>query len=247
MAEDITTEEKINIRYSETDFDRSLKPSALLNFLQDVASDNAERLGFGFSEIYPKDLMWVLLKYRIEFSKYPIDLMQLTIRTKPRGYQRLFAYRSFELFNNQQIIGRAFSMWSLVNFKTMGLSSVEQTFAGNPYMKKFEKQEDDLVFGKIPALERIDFSKEFEVRYNDIDVNRHANNGNYIIWALEPLSYDFKAMHKLKCIDMVFKKEIKYGEKLVSLVQMIDDKTSVHYLKHAGTEEDLCQLCCVWG
>ena len=44
-----------------------------INFFQDIASDNAENYGFGYSYIYPKNLMWVLLKYRIEFETYPIE------------------------------------------------------------------------------------------------------------------------------------------------------------------------------
>ena len=44
-------EETVKIRYSEMDCDLVLKPSALLQFLQDLASDNAELLGFGYSYI----------------------------------------------------------------------------------------------------------------------------------------------------------------------------------------------------
>ena len=46
---DKISEEKISVRYSDIDFDKSLKPFSLLNFFQDIASDNAERLGFGYS------------------------------------------------------------------------------------------------------------------------------------------------------------------------------------------------------
>ena len=67
LSSNIISEEKIQVRYSDIDFDKSLKPFSLLNFFQDIASDNAERLGFGYSKIYPQNLMWVLLKYRIEF------------------------------------------------------------------------------------------------------------------------------------------------------------------------------------
>ena len=44
-------EENVKIRYSEMDYDLVLKPSALLQFMHDLASDNAEKLGFGYSYI----------------------------------------------------------------------------------------------------------------------------------------------------------------------------------------------------
>ena len=120
----IITEENVNVRYSDIDFDKSLKPFSLLNFFQDIASDNAENLGFGYSAIYPQGLMWVLLKYRIEFNKYPVNIQELSLKTEPRGYNRLFAYRNFVLSEGQEILARASSMWSLVEFKTMKLVNI---------------------------------------------------------------------------------------------------------------------------
>ena len=241
------SEEIINIRYSDIESDKTLKPFSLLNFFQDIASDNAERLGFGYSYIYPQNLMWVLLKYRIEFEEYPTDVQNLILKTEPRGCHKLFAYRNFELLSgDRKLLARASSTWSLVDFKTMNIVNVENVIATNPYMSKFEQGEKDLKYQKIPAQTSVDYTKEFEVRYNDIDVNRHANNGNYIVWALEPIPYDYRITHKLKTIDMVFKKEIKYGEKLVSLVQ-IDGNQTISVLKHAQTQEDLCLVCCNWS
>ena len=239
-------EEEIHIRYSDIDFNKSLKPFSLLNFFQDIASDSAEKLGFGYSYIYPKNLIWVLLKYRIEFNEYPTDIGNLTLRTEPRGYNKLFAYRNFELLNNKKVIAKASSMWSLVDFVNKSLVNVESVVNNNPYMIKLIPNESDLKYDKIPALSLIDFQKEFEVRYNDIDVNMHANNGNYIVWALEPLSHEFRTTHKLKNIDMVFKKEAKYGEKLISNIQMLNENTTIHSLKHSETQEDLCILKCEW-
>ena len=238
---------EVFVRYSEMDFDKSVKPYSLLNYFQDIASDNAEEWGFGYSYINPKNLMWVLLKYRIEFEEYPVNLYNLIIKTQPRGYNKLFAYRDFELYDtNEKLLGRAISTWSLVDFKNMSMANIASSLE-NPHMVKFEPQDDDLHFEKIPAVEKIDIQKEFEVRYNDIDVNHHANNGNYIIWALEPLSIEFKTNNKLKTIDMFYKKEAKYGEKLISNVQFINNSTTVHAIKNKETGEDLCLLQCKWN
>ena len=55
MITSAISEEKINLRYSDLDFNQNLKPFSLLNFFQDIASDNAEMLGFGYSYIHPKN------------------------------------------------------------------------------------------------------------------------------------------------------------------------------------------------
>ena len=91
----------------------------------------------------------------------------------------------------------------------------------------------------------VNLEKEFEIRYNDLDVNGHANNGNYIVWALEPLSFGFKNNHRIKTLDMIYKKEAKYGEKIISQVEIKEDATTVHRLQNIEGE-DLFLLECVW-
>lgn len=112
-------------------------------------------------------------------------------------------------------------------------------------MPPFVKREDDLTFEKIKPLERVDAEKIFEIRFDDIDVNNHVNNANYIIWAFELLDFNFRSTKKLKTLDMVFKKEIKYGEKVLSQVEVQNDKTT-HILKNAETGEDLCLISALW-
>ena len=235
----------ITVKYSETDQNLAMKPYALLNFLQDIASDNAENWGFGYSFIYPKNYAWFLLKYRMEFDEYPFDVQDLHLTTEPRGYNKLFAYREFELRNNEKRMGRMFSMWSLVDIDNRSMVPISNIICDNPHMTPYEKREDDLIFQKITNMTEPELEKEFEVRYNDLDVNGHANNGNYIVWAFEPLSFDFKNNHKIKTIDMVFKKEAKFGEELFSQIRFKDERTTIHRLKNKN-DEDLCLIECVW-
>lgn len=238
-------EEKINIKYSETDQNLAMKPFALLNFLQDIASKNAEDWGFGYSYIQEHNYAWFLIKYRMEFEEYPFDIQELTLKTEPRGYNKLFAFRDFELFSDNKLLGRMHSMWSIVDINSRSIVPVPVAIPQNPYMKIFEKREDDLSFAKISAISNPTLEKTFEVRYNDLDVNGHANNGNYIVWAFEPLSFDFKNSHRIKTLDMIYKKEAKFGEKLVSQVEFKDNFTTLHRLQNTEGE-DLFLLECNW-
>ena len=131
--------------------------------------------------------------------------------------------------------------------KNKSLAPIEKVLQ-NPFMPPFEKQEDDLKYGKIKIpVTSPDIQKIFEVRYNDIDVNLHANNGNYIIWAFEPLSFDFKIKHAIKTVEKKKKKEIKFSEELQSLVYLTSETSTVHVLKNTKTGEDICLLSCEWS
>jgi len=239
-------EKTLEVKYSDMEHDLTLKPYALLNFLQDLASENAEMMGFGYSSMYHRNLGWFLIKYRMEFYDYPIGCYKIRLKTQSRGYNRLFAYRDFEIYDGEKLLGRVASMWSVVDLNTKTLIPIAQAFAENSAMPLFSKKEDDLAFGKIEALKNSDYHGDFKVRYNDLDVNGHTNNGNYIIWALEPLSYGFRKQHKLEVLDIVFKKEIKYGERLVSMLQFTDKHQTTHVLKNKQTEEDVCLMNCQW-
>lgn len=238
-------EERIKVKYSEMDYKLALKPSSLLNFLQDFASENAESLGFGYSYITEKNLGWFLLKYHMEFTDYPAGVYDLTLKTEPRGCSKLFAYRDFWLYTGEKFLGKAASVWSLVDMNTKSLANVQNAL-NNEHMPLFEKKDDDLEFKKIKPLSKIDISKTFEVRYEDIDVNSHANNGNYIIWALEPLDFEFRSTHKLKTLDIQFKKEAKFGTIILSQIEFSGNEKTSHVIKNSDTNEDLCLLEIIW-
>ena len=239
-------EEKITVKYSEIDQNLAMKPFALLNFLQDIASKNAEDWGFGYSYIHPRNYAWFLIKYRMEFEEYPFDIQDLVLKTEPRGYNKLFAYRDFELYSGEKLLGRMHSMWSIVNIDSRSIVPISTAIPDNPHMVQLQKREDDLAFAKISQITTPTLEKEFEVRYNDLDVNGHANNGNYIVWAFEPLSFEFKNTHRIKTLDMIYKKEARFGEKLVSQIEFKNDNTTIHRLQNTDGE-DLFLLECEWA
>jgi len=181
----------------------------------------------------------------MEFVDYPENVFNLTIKTEPRGYNKLFAFRNFEIKHSNNLIARVSSAWGLIDLETKSMVNVQNILEGNPNISPFKKEENDLDYQKIKKLDRVDFKKEFSVRYDELDVNGHVNNANYIAFALEPLDFEFRKNHKLKTLDMLFKKELKYGQNIVSEVQIEDNKT-IHIVKNALTNDELCAIQAEW-
>lgn len=233
------------IKYHEMDFNKGLKPSALMNFLQDMATENAEILGFGPSFVFPRNYAWFLIKYRMEFDQYPQDLGELVIKTEARGISKIIASRDFEIWTtDNKKLGRVASNWMMVDLETKRPLPLSKIL---PFVKPFEKRETDLSFEKPPELSRVDFEKTFKVRFDDIDVNQHVNNANYIVWALETLPWEFRASNNLKTLDIVYKKEISFGHSVISQTELdLENKISTHVLKNASTGDELCFLNIDW-
>lgn len=236
---------KYPIAYYDMDLKEVLKPSALMNFLQDTATINAEMHGFGYSFTYPKNYGWFLIKYRMEFDDYPEKLDDVIIKTEPRGIAKILAFRDFEIWtpDDKKRLGRVASNWMMIDFSNKSILPIGKM----NLMGDVEKRETDLQFEKITPPETITHEKEFEIRYDDIDVNQHVNNANYIVWAFETLPYEFKTEHKIKTLDIVYKKEIQFGHKIISQAQLDESsKSSTHILKNATTKEDLCLIKVNW-
>ena len=136
-------QKEYEIKYYEQNVKGSLKESALLNFMQDIATLSAESLGFGPSFVFANNFAWVVLKYHIELYDEIKNTNTLIIKTEPRGTSRLYAYRDFEFFvNNVQPVGKAVSTWALIDMNTRKLLPAEQILAD--YMPHYEKRDSEL-------------------------------------------------------------------------------------------------------
>ncbi len=243
---DYTLEKEYAITYYEQNVKGDLKESALLNFLQDIATISAEKLGFGPSYIFPHNYAWVVLKYHIELYKELKNLEKLIIKTESRGTTKLYAFRDFELYSaDRTLLGRIVSAWVLIDIDSRKIQPMQTAL---DFVKSFEKRESDLDFSKIEQLSNIDCAKEFAVRFDDIDVNRHVNNSNYIIWALETLNPDFRFEYSPDSIDIKYKKELKLGDIVVSKAQITesDNIVTLHDITSKLTGDEIASLKILW-
>lgn len=231
------------IKYYEQNVKGDLKESSLLNFLQDAATLSAESLGFGPTFVFSNNYAWVVLKYHIELTEPLRNFSHITLKTEPRGASKLYAFRDFEIYSPEnRLMGRVCSTWALIDMETRRMLPMQKTL---PFLFPYEKKEDDLEYGKVEAFEAPDTVKEFEVRFDDIDVNHHANNCNYIIWALETLPIDFRQQNSVKTIDIKYRKETGLNCKVLSEFK-IENNISTHFIKDSKSDEELCSLRIEW-
>ena len=239
----IKTRKRYNLQYYEMNTAQRLKESVLLLFLQDIASDNAETNGFGYNWCLEHNLGWFLLKYRIELSEYPQNIDYIEIETESRGANRLFAYRDFDIYTpDNNLIGRVASCWGLVDMSTKSMVAPQII---NPEFESFEKRDTDLKFYKIQLPKDFDYEKIYEVRYDDLDLNHHANNSNYISWALETLPYDFRNNNTVSNVDILLKNDTTAGETIIAQTK-INDFQTIHVIKNKSDNTDLAYLNIEW-
>ena len=236
-----------DVKYYEKNVNGNLKESSLLNFLQDIATLSAESLGFGPSFVFENNYAWVVLKYHIEIYEELKNLSSIKLKTLPRGVSKLYAFRDFEIYNSdEKCIGKAISTWALIDMETRRLLPMQKVL---DFMMPFEKKDTDLAYEKIEHCESYEYKKTFDICFDDIDVNKHANNSNYVVWALASLPDDFRKHHYPVIIDINYRKEISFGGCVLScakIQQTSFGEETVHFINDADTGEELMSLKITW-
>ena len=109
---------------------------------------------------------------------------------------------------------------------------------------------DDISAGleKLQDLDDPSFTREFRVRYHDIDINRHVNNVNYLEWALETVPEAILTTSSLRELNLSFMGEAHFGDTVVSQAQSVNSTgvAFIHHLFCKDSGESLCRARSDW-
>lgn len=228
-------EKEFQIRSYECDKFGALRIVSLMNILQDVADLSATKLGFGFDFCLKTGVAWVGTNYVVEIKRFPKVHDKIKFVTWPSGANKFMALRDFQAFNQdgEEII-RAISQWILVDAQKKRPVSLGTYLPDYMYIDEHVLSTE---FEKLSMPERVDFVKQFEARFDDIDLNCHVNNAIYPLWAAESLNADFHEEYVPSRLEISFKKECLYGERVaVRTEQNIAETKHAVILEENGKE-----------
>ena len=234
-----------NIRSYECDRNNNLRILTLMNIFQDMADNDAARLGFGLKFCIENGMTWVGTNYALEIDRLPKMHENIVIETWPSAKNKLSAYRDFEVFGEDgKSIMRASSQWVLIDLKRKRPLSVEENM---PLHQPLKTRALDTDFPKLAEVTDGDNQFKFRVRFDDIDLNKHINNAVYILWATEAVAPDFRLAHNPKRIDINFRKEGYMGEKIRVTTKM-DGNKSLHSIRtyDSDNERELARAVIEW-
>ncbi|MFO7842582.1 MAG: thioesterase [Bacteroidales bacterium] len=171
------------IRSYDSDQNGKLTLPALFHFLQECAWENARANDFGYEFLEENNAYWVLSRVLVQMDEYPQWRDEIEIKTWPKGVDRFFAIRDFQIYKNGKTIGNVTSYWLIVDKdkkrprRPDDFNFVHENFLQESAIEqKPEKIEIDNDLAK---------KEQRKVFYSDIDVNRHVNNATYVRWILD--------------------------------------------------------------
>lgn len=233
------------VHYYETDINKKLSVSGLMKYFEDIALLQSENVGLGLNYYELNNVAWLLFKWDIRIHNMPSYKDTIKVITQPFGFKRYYAYRKFEVLNeNGEILVEADSIWLLVNTKARRpIQIIEDMYKGYGL-----STQDDFIpdINKMEEVTRIDFEKEFKVNQSDIDMNDHVNNVKYIEWAIETLPVDLFRNKCLTRLKVFYKKETVYGKIIRSLAEVKDSNDKLICFQKISDENDLCIINSEW-
>lgn len=212
-----TWNETFRIRAYETDPSGAASVPTICNLLQESASNHARALGVSVEQLTAQNVTWVLARLHVEMDAYPTWRETVHVETWPSGIEGLYATREFVVTGGAgEPLGRGTSAWLLIDVDRRrpvripeAITAIRRPARGRVLADAFEK---------LPAPATVDHTFTVQVRYGDLDLNRHANNVHYLAWALEALPRPILEDYRLTSLEVHFRAETADGDVVASQV-----------------------------
>lgn len=179
----LTYQMKMKIPFDMADMNGHIKlPDVILLSLQ-VSGMQLIELGVSDKDMLERyNLVWIITDYAIDVVRLPRFAEEITIETEALTYNRLFCYRRFTIYDEagQEII-RMVATFVLMDRDSRKVHAVEPEIVA-PYQSEFDKK---LIRGPKYANLEDPISKDYHVRFYDLDMNGHVNNSKYLDWIFE--------------------------------------------------------------
>lgn len=197
----------------EADANQLMKPTAMLDWMQEVAGRDATRLGFGYNDLCKNNTAWVLSRTHVCFHKYPKWRDSVNLKTWHKGAFKVLYLRDFQLLDETgEKLVSATTSWLVIDMNTRRMVR-NQDLADNPEKCVFEhaiEQPADKIV--LPAGVEPVLAGTHKTVWSDIDNMGHVNNVKYVCWALDAIDEGVLRERLLKEILVNYDAEVLLGE-----------------------------------
>lgn len=202
-----------DIRYLDVDFKDELRLSSLMSVLEESACASADELGFGYDDIMPKNIGFVIVNWYLEQYR-PIKLKEkLTVHTWPMKPKRTAMFREFEVYSGNEKVAAGTSRWCMVDLKSFALLPTSAFFADDK-REYNDFRAIDFNSWHLAPLDGGDKKYEKLITVSDYDHYFHCNNTKYADICFDAFSVEELAGRSIENVQITYIRQCKYGELL---------------------------------
>ncbi len=203
------------LRYSDFDFKDELKLSALLALTQESAGASADELGFGYDDLKPKGLGFIVVHTYCEFRR-PIALGdKLTVETWPLPPRHVIFERDYRVRDAKgEEVAALASRWCLVDLENFSLLMPEKLGEAHQKCPYRAEKSVEVPVWKIPKTDGEEVRRYVAVA-SDCDHYLHVNNARYADLFLDCFTMEELRSRKIGAFQIAYVKQVKEGASLV--------------------------------
>jgi medium-chain acyl-[acyl-carrier-protein] hydrolase len=249
MTELLQFEKEYRVHVYETGPDGKLSLTSLFNYMQDIASDHAEKLGFGRDDLMRDNRFWVLSRMYAEIDNWPLWEDTIILKTWPNGTDKLFALRNYEVkYPDGKHIAYGTSSWIILDRATKKVQRPD--VALSHFNRNFESQSSPLRYAaKIESVQENTIKTDsFRVKISDLDVNLHTNNVRYLQWINDTYDLDFVMKNVPQSAEINYLSESLFNEEV--FIQTAADRNIDGLYNHSvirsADNKELCRMRIGW-
>ena len=211
---------------SDTDFKRAMKPSAILNFFQEIAGMNSEEMGIGYSQLHPRGLFWVLSKIYVEMSGSVMYGDDIHIKTWPHIPNKAIFERSFSIEKDGTTVARALSRWCLLDSVTGRIAHASQVEYRSGCL--IERRAVDFFDWRIPLIEhKSEVAFFLKIAHSEYDLNYHVNNVRYADYIFNCFTIEELKQMKLRSFQINYVKQSYEKDRLSFYREKVGERVYV--------------------
>lgn len=207
--------QKIVTAVDEFDFAERIKPSAIMEYFQDLATAHADEIGIGYEDMKARDLCWVLNRLSAVIDRSPALGEEIEITTFPHKPGLVDAVRDYYITNaaGESLI-RGTSRWCVLHIRNKAVRRCAPLFAydDSAYRPDFAVEDGNPQLPDIHSLQgEATKALQGKVQITDLDRNGHMNNARYADIVVNSCDFDYYASHTIKAFDFNFLSEMTVG------------------------------------
>ena len=218
---------------------------SLFQLMQEISDRHAAILGAGWFSLCERGYFWVITKIQLEIHRLPKWTEQVTLRTWVRKSNAATSPRDFEIMDSEgHLLVAANAVWAILD-KEHGYPQRISLFDNG-----FMPQERCALESKPMTIKPITLPdtllEQKDVRYSDLDINKHVNNARYIQWAFDAVSEAFRQTHRIKGVAVKFIAQAKLGDRYMVCSETVSDNCFNTAIFSSDGKTEYCRLQTEW-
>lgn len=224
----------------EADANQLMRPTAMLDLMQEAANVNASTLGFGYDEMINSNTAWVLSRTHVKFINTPKWRDEVNLKTWHKGVSKLFYLRDFILSDKEgNPLVLATTSWLIIDMNTRRLVRNSDLALSDTAMDAIAEPADKVV---VPVDVEPELVRKHPITWSEIDTNGHVNNVKYVVWAIDAVKPEDIKARPLKELLINYDAEVMPGDVVkISRVRQETEDGIIYYI--TGKVSDKQNFC----